>query len=224
MARFRHVRPAALGTLALAAATTMPTHAVPLTPKELTEVCAQAEDSAHCGRLVEAMQLARLPNLATRDGTTLKVSLYPAGIATFADTEALNGGRSYSVWDYVSEINAVVLYTTDGDEVTFTLLQRATGRKTELPSDPKLSPDRARLVTADFCAQGCSNELAIWRVTRDGVRRESAWKPREAWSDVVATWKDADTIALEYAVAGATSKQRAERRLADASWVRAIAP
>ena len=83
------------------------------------------------------MQLKRLPNLATRDGATLRVSLFPSGTQPFVDTEALNGGRSYSLWDFVSEINAVVLYTTDGDDATFTLLQRTNGRHFELPSDPK---------------------------------------------------------------------------------------
>ncbi len=77
-----------------------------------------------------------MPNLAVRDGPALRVSLFPSGVATFADTEALNGGRSYSLWDYLSEINAVILYTTDGDDVSFTLVQRATGHKVELPVGP----------------------------------------------------------------------------------------
>ncbi len=98
-----------------------------------------------------------------------------------------------------------MLYTTDGDDVTFTVLQRATGRKTELPADPKVSPDRARLVTADFCDKRCVNELAVWRVTRDGIRKEWTWKPAEAWSDAVAGWKNAETVTIEFTVAGAQS-------------------
>jgi len=197
--------------------------ALPPTPDELARICAQAEDSSHCGRLVEETQLKRLPNLAARDGAVLRVSLFPSGTLAFTDTEAINGGRSYSLWDYISEINAVVLYTTDGDDVTFTLLQRTNGRRIELPADPKLSPDRARLVTADFCAARCVNEVAVWRVNRDGVRRESTWKPAEQWTDVVATWKDAETLAIEYTVAGA-ARARMERRLADPMWVRSAAP
>ena len=65
-----------------------------------------------------------------------------------------------------------MLYVTEGDDATFLLVQRTTGRKTELPADPKLSPDRPRLVTADFCERRCTNEVALWRVTRDGVRKE----------------------------------------------------
>lgn len=199
-------------------------HALPLTADELTKVCAQAEDASHCGRLVEDVQLKRLPYLATREGAALRVSLFPSGAVTFADTEALNGGRSYSLWDYLSEINAVVLYTTDGDDVTFTVLQRASGLRTTLPADPKLSPDRVRLVTADFCDGRCVNELAVWRVTRDGIRKEWTWKPQEAWTDAVATWKDADTLAIDYTVAGKDARSRVERRLADPNWVRVVAP
>ncbi len=202
----------------------MVAHAVPLAVEELTKLCAEADDAAHCGRLVEGLQLQRLPNLAVRDHSALKVSLYPSGTTTFTDTEAINGGRSFSLWDFISEINAVVLYVTDGDDLTFTLLQRTTGRKVELPADPKLSPDRARLVTADFCAQRCSNELALWRVTRDGVHKESTWRPRASWSDVVATWRDAETVTIEYTAAGAPARSRLSRRLADTDWVRAQAP
>jgi hypothetical protein len=194
------------------------------THEELAKLCAQAEGPAHCARLVEEVQLKRLPGLAVREGPALKVTLYPAGTATFTDTEAANGGRSYSLWDYFSEINAVVLFTTDGDDAAFTLLQRPTGRKTELPADPKLSPDRARLVTADFCAQRCVNELAVWRVTRDGIRKESTWKPKEAWADATAHWLDADTIVVEYTAAGAASAAKLQRRLGDPGWTSAAPP
>ena len=115
-----------------------PAAAAPVGPEELANLCAQSEGPTHCARLVEQAQLKRLPNLATRDGATLRLSLYPTGSAVFADTEALNGGRSYSLWDYLDPINAVLLYTTDGDTVTFTLVQRTNGRRTELPTEPAL--------------------------------------------------------------------------------------
>ncbi len=197
---------------------------MPLSVEELTKACAGAEDASHCGRLVEAVQLPRLPNLAVRDKSDLRVSLYPSGTATFTDIEAPSGGRSYSLFDFLSEINAVVLYVTDGDDATFLLLQRTTGRKTELPADPKLAPDRARLVTADFCEHRCTNEVAVWRVSRDAVRKELVLRPGASWTDVVATWKDAETVAIEYTAAGAATRSRVARRLADADWVRSPAP
>ncbi len=224
-----HARIGARATLALAMLATgvlFPSApaATPLTPEELAAVCAQTEGSAHCARKVEAVQLKRLPNLAVRDGATLTVLLYPSGTATFTDTEALNGGRSYSLWDFINELNAVVLFATDGANVTFTLLQRTNGRKTELPAEPKVSPDRARLVTADFCASACVNELAVWRVTRDGVRKEYSWKPKEAWADAGASWKDADTIVVEYTRQGASAPATLERKLTDPGWLRQTAP
>lgn len=224
MAWFGSARSPARGALAAAVFATSAAYAIPPSPEELARICANAEGPAHCGRLVEEAQLKRLPNLAVRDGTVLRVSLYPSGAATLADTEALNGGRSYSLWDFISELNAVVLYTTDGDDVSFTVLQRATGRKTELPSDPKVSPDRAYIVTADFCEKRCVNELAVWRVTRDAIQKALTWKPREAWADAVASWKTPQTVTIEYSVAGSEKQSVIERRLDDASWVRVSAP
>jgi hypothetical protein len=199
-------------------------HAAPLGPGELATVCAQAEGPAHCGRLVEAVQLTRLPNLATRDGATLKLTLYPAGIANFADTDAANGGRSYSLWDYLDPINAVLLYTTDGDTVTFTLVQRANGRRTELPTEPALSADRQRLVTADFCPRQCVNEVAVWRVTKDGVHKELAWTPKEAWIDAGAKWKTPETLVIEYTPPDPQKAGVVERRLADPTGQRLAPP
>lgn len=193
--------------------------AAPPSRDEIAALCAHAEGSSHCGRLVEQMQLARLPNLAVRDGTTLKVWLYPAGYATFTDTEALNGGRSYSLWDYFDRINAALLYTSEGDSITFTLLQRSSGRIYELPTEPKLSPDRQRLVTADFCESRCVNELAVWQVTSDGVRKEYSWKPAQRWTDAAAAWKDVDTLVIEYTPAGGQPAVL-ERRLSDPGWTR----
>ena len=141
-----------------------------------------------------------------RDGAALRVSLYPSGTRHVRRHRCRRtAAASYSLWDFLSEINAVVLFTTDGDDAGFALVQRATGRKAELPAEPKLSPDRPRLVTADFCEKRCANELAVWRVTRDGVRKEYVWTPKEAWSDATATWRDADTVVVEYTPAGAAA-------------------
>jgi hypothetical protein len=199
-------------------------NASPLTTEELAGLCANADGPAHCARRIEEVQLKRLPNLAVREGSALRVSLYPAGVATFTDTEARNGGRTYSLWDFVNEINAAVLFTTDGDDASFTLLLRTTGRSYDLPAEPKVSPDRRRIVTADFCPTRCANELAVWIVTRESVRKDVVWRPSETWSDAVASWKDGETIAIEYTRAGETAPRKLERRLASAGWSRAASP
>lgn len=216
-------RPAGLVVrAALAAATWLPlaATAVPLAPDEVAKTCAQADGPAHCGRLIEEIQLKRLPNLAVRNGAELRVSLYPSGAVTYADTDAPNGGRSYHLWDFISEINAVVLYTTDGDDAGFALLLRASGAKAELPGEPRVSPDRAWLVTADFCDKRCVNELAVWRVARDGVRKAYSWAPKERWVDAAATWNEAGAVVVQYTPAGAAAPSKLERRLNDPTWLR----
>ena len=190
----------------------------PVSNTELAEVCAQAEDSAHCGRLVEAVQLKRLPSLARREGNVLSVSLYPSGSTNFTDSDDIVNGRSYSLWDYLDGINAVLIYTTAGDNTIFTLLQRTTNRRIELPTEPQLAPDRQHLVTADICEARCTNEVAVWSVTREGIRKELVWSPGSAWTDAVAKWKDTATLSLEYA--GPEGTGTAERKLADPGWKR----
>jgi len=200
----------ALDSLAVAAS---------LTPAQVTELCKEAEDQAHCGRLVEEVQLKRLPGLAQRTGDDLKVTLFPSGATTFRDEVSISGAKSFALWDYFDRINAVVLYTTDGDHSGFVLMQRANGRQYRLPAEPVLSPDRQRIVTADFCAEGCDGEVALWRITRDDMRKELAWKPQPPWSDATARWKDADTLTFEFTLPGEDKPRSQERRLSDPAWV-----
>jgi hypothetical protein len=196
------------------------TDAAPLSDTEIGELCAQAEDAAHCGRLIEQMQLKRLPGLARREGASLSVSLFPQGTASFTDSDDALKGRSYSLWDYLDGINAVLLYTTIGERTTFTLLQRTTNRRYELPTEPQLSPDRQWLATADICGPRCTNEIAIWRITRDGIRKELAWSPDADWIDASARWKDPETLLIDYSVAASAATATLERKLGDASWKR----
>jgi hypothetical protein len=194
--------------------------AAPLGNAEIAELCAQAEDASHCGRLIEEAQLKRLPGLAKRERDQLLVRLFPQGTATFTDSEDPVKGRSYSLWDYLDSINAVLLYTTAGEKVSFTLLQRTTNRRYELPTEPQVSPDQQRLVTADVCGPRCTNEVAVWRVTRDGIQKELAWSADPGWIDASAKWKSSETLVIEYSVGEAATPGTLERRLGDPSWKR----
>jgi hypothetical protein len=164
-----------------------------------------------------------LPGLARREGKVLTVSLFPSGSTAFTDSDDPVNGRSYSLWDYLDGINSVVIYVTAGDNASFALLQRATGRLVDLPAEPKLSPDRQHFALADVCAQHCGNEVAVWRVTRDGFRKELRWTPGAAWSDAGVAWRDADTLAIEFNLDPAGAPATITRKLTDPTWTR-IAP
>ena len=163
--------------------------------------------------------MKRLPGLATRDGVSLKVALYPTGTATFKDDESAIHPVSYSLFDSIDAINAVLLFKTDGERATFVLLQRVGNRTTELPSEPALSPDRQRLATADFCAAGCTNELAVWRVTREGVVKELVWRSADDWADATPRWKDAETVLVDYTAASDGTPRTLERKLSQGGWL-----
>lgn len=195
-------------------------HAAPPTPERVLELCAQVEGPSHCGRLVEAEQLKTLPNLAVRDGDTLRVSLFPSGTRDFVDTITSVNERTYALWDYWSPVNAVVLFITSGDELRYAVLQRATSTVSVVPAEPLLSPDRQRVAVADFCTKRCDNEITVWRVTRDGLRKEASLKPAAAWSDVTVAWKDGETLTIQYTPPGEEKPRMQERVLADKEWKR----
>jgi hypothetical protein len=195
-------------------------HAEAPTPERVLELCARVESPAHCGRLVEAEQLKSLPNLATRDGDTLKVTLFPSGTRSFVDALASSNEKSYALWDYWSPVNAVVLFVTSGDELSYAVLQRANGQLTTLPAEPVLAPDRQRIAVADFCGRNCTNEITVWRISRDGIKRELGYRPLAAWSDVTVAWKDPETIAVQFTPPGAAEARTQDRKLTAADWQR----
>ena len=186
---------------------------MPLTAEELTKVCAEAEDAAHCGRLVEEVQLPRLPNLAVRDKLDLKVSLYPSGSGRRSRTPRRSTAAArYSLWDFMSEINTVVLYVTDGDDASFLLLQRTTGRKSRIArrsasSRPTAAPRHRGLLRAPMHERGRGVARHARRRAQGAVRGE----PAATWTDAVATWKDAQTIVRSTTRSGARARMRASR-------------
>jgi hypothetical protein len=205
--------------IALAAFAASSAHAAPLSQAEVTKLCSEAEGLAHCGRLVEAEQLKRLPGLAARDGSALRITLFPTGQVTFTDVDTRSGGTSFALWDHYSGINATLLFTTQDDDASFVLLQRATGKQTSLPSEPALAPDRQRLATADFCETRCENRLVVWRISREGAVREAEWKPAEIWADAAVRWRDSTTLVVEYTPAGASEPKTLERKLGEPGWI-----
>lgn len=217
MRTLSRIRALAMGALTC---TCLSIQAVPLTAQEVAAACANADGLAHCGRLIEAIQMQRFPNLARREGSVLEVTLYPAGRSSFVDADDAGNTRSYSLWDYLDAPNIAIIYATRRDDASFLLLQRTNGRVIELPAEPKLAPDLQRVVTADVCADGCSNEIALWRITRDGVRKEASWMPRERWTDATARWKSADTIELEYTTSADGPARTIERRIDQRDWKR----
>jgi hypothetical protein len=192
--------------------------ATPPTPERVLALCGNVEGPAHCGRMVEAEQLKALPNLAVRNGDTLRVALYPSGTRDFVDSLASDSEKSYALWDYWSPVNAVVLFVSSGDLISYAVLQRASGTLTSVPAEPFLSQDRQRVAVADFCPKQCTNELTVWQVARGGLTRELVYRPPAAWSDVTVAWKDPETLTLQYTAAGADAPRTVERKLTAPDW------
>jgi hypothetical protein len=76
------------------------------------------------------------------------------------------------------------------------------------------------IVTADVCPSRCTNEIAVWRIAAESLVKELVLRPGEGWSDVAATWKDPDTVAIEYTPSGADKAAIVERKLTDPVWKR----
>jgi len=216
MRGMRHVACAACVALVIAAGA----NAAPPTAAELAKLCGDAEDQAQCGRFVEARQLPKLRNVASRDGDELRIELLPVGSTVFRDAINIIGARSYALWDYVEDLESVVLFATNGDRTEFWWVQRRGGGEFRIPSEPVLAPGHRQFATADFCAQECDNQVAVWRIDASGVHKELAFSPQEVWQEASVAWKNANSVVIEYMRASEATPQIVERLLDDATWVR----
>ena len=189
-----------------------------LTATQVGTLCANAEDMSHCGRLIEEQQLRRFAGIATREGEELRVTLYPRGDVVFRDVVRPTAVESYTLWDVMPEINGVLLFVNQGDRSSYLLLMRGNGRQFRFPAEPALSPDKSYAVTADFCASGCDNEVALWRVTRDDVRKERVLRASEPWADVTAEWSGPDELVVDYVQAGDVQRRQLRVARNDARW------
>jgi hypothetical protein len=207
----------------VALAVASPTQAAPLAAADIAALCRNAEDQAHCGRLIEARQIRRVARIVERDGDELRVSLAPTGMTVFRDRIDIVGAKSYAVWDYYEDLDTLVLFATDGDRTSFLLVQRRGGDEYRVPSEPVLAPDGRHFATANFCARDCDNEVAVWRIEPQAIRKEASWAPATPWTDVSVAWKGRDTIALEYSLPAEARPRTVDRHLGDPSWKRAPA-
>ncbi len=207
----------ALGVIAAIVFAATLAHAAPISHAELTSLCIEAEDAAQCGRLVEARKLHALSRIVERDGNELRVSLSPFGLTIFRDSANVRGTRSYAIWDYVEDLDTLVLFTTNGDRSGFMLVQRRGGGEYGIPAEPVFSPDRKHFVTVDVCPRECDNEIVVWRIGRESVVKEAEWRPPADWTDASATWRGDGRIAIDYS-SSTDGARTVERRLADPSW------
>jgi len=164
----------ALACVALAIVLARPAAAVPLTPTR-SRALQRRGRPGHCMRLVEAQQLKRLPGLATRDGNTLRIALFPSGSTTFDDVDTLSAGRASrcGLLERRERGRAVDDARRRGELL---LLQRTTGRRTAQPSSPSSRPTgsgSSPRTSAPSAARTCSCVAHLAR----GRAARGEWKP-----------------------------------------------
>jgi hypothetical protein len=169
--------------------------AVPLTTQDIVELCTDADDPPHCGKLIERRQLRGHPKVAVRNGYTLEIPIQHGDPVRFTD----NASRDYSLWQVFEKIDFAVVWdqAEDGSSSRFVMVDLVNGRTFNLAGEPVLSPDERHIASADFCAKGCTRELALWRVFPKELRKLRIYGATSGWIDVGVQWKDANTLLVD---------------------------
>jgi|GEM_PF-1015957 hypothetical protein len=185
-----------------------------LTTEEIVTLCAQADDTHDCARQIEAAQIKKLPaELAQRgtgdESTTLTLSLSQGLFNDTASEIKLidKDGKAYTVWDYWPPLNAFLLLVLEEKDSYYLWLSQLDGKTVRLPAEPVFAAGNKRFATADFCDEGCRNEVAIWQIRQGLPVKTRTWQPKETWDDAEASWVSPDQLRLEYRVSGSEEYQ-----------------
>ena len=108
----------------------------------------------------------------------MTVALYPNGSTTFTDVDDADNARSFSLWDSLDPINAVAALHNDQRCDQF----HAAAAADQSPLQPA---GRAGAVARTGSVwsprtsvpRHCTNEIAVWRISNDGLRKELSWSP-----------------------------------------------
>lgn len=201
-------------------------------------ICMYQTNTHECARAVEAFQLRHgHPRLARRDSAF--VIQLPGGDSAMVEDRPGDrygvGSVSHSYLGYLPALAQHLLeiqYYEGGD---FLLVDATTGRRQEIPSLPRVSPDGRRFaVFSSAMDTYASNALQIWRASETGLRLEweagigrgddagvrggdgAEWGPR----DVIWTDREALRVYLEVSGdrAGGVPAGSATLRREDDGW------
>jgi hypothetical protein len=172
--------------------------AAPPTNQEIVELCTRAEDPPHCGKLIERRQLLSHGSIAQRDGPTLTLNLRGKGQPVrFRDVDDAVAPRDYSLWDVIDAIDCAVVWLQEGESSRYLLVNLGTGVVYDMPGEPLPSPDAHYVASADFCPRGCANELALWEVKGQHLRKALVYGTSAGWTDAGVRWTGERALALE---------------------------
>ncbi len=211
-----HSEPALLRSCALAAAISwisLTALASPLSQQEIVNLCGDAQDPTHCGRLVEEVQLKRLPNLARRDGDALIVSPLPVG------DSYLQGQRRSDRWTFVQPLGLPRLHQRRRplldrgrcDDIH----TRATNDERAIRSARRSAPVAGQAAHRHpwMCARRNAPTKSQYGASApESLRKELTWEPGSAVGGRCRDWKDGNTLAIEYNAAGADQGDRRRAR------------
>lgn len=208
-------RQALRGALAMLALLSAVAAAAPPSNQAILKACDDADNAAHCERLLETEQIRQFPAVAARAGRVLRLNTRagtpPVELRDEGDPDDETGKayRAHAFWDYwVPRKTAVVSVTTHAGEY-YLVIDLDRGTQIRVAAEPLLAPDGRRFVVADLCDKQCANLIQVWRFEGERVVRERSFKPPAKWYEADVAWRDATTLAIEYSVAAP------RRRLAD---------
>lgn len=162
-------------------------------------LCAGILNWGDCGRVVEAAQLARYPQIR-RDSTGLHLPIEGGSLAVLADSRDDSSGSAgvvvHTLVRVLDDIDAYLVAVHYYEGGAFLLVSRQTGKLTKIDVAPAISPDRRRLVTASwsgFAGYG-ADRLRIYELDGDSLLLEWEYEPEGEWVIEKAGWLNDSTV------------------------------
>ncbi len=150
-------------------------------------------NSYECSRYLENELAREHPQLFSRQGSKLVISLTSGGMKTYVDVaDEKNhgvGGKWFNLVRYFPQIGYGLIAVQFYEGGTYYLLDLGTGRDEDIIAEPVISPDRKRIAVAnvDLESRYTPNVLSVFRLQRSGLITEFIAKPDD-WGPGNLRW------------------------------------
>ncbi len=163
---------------------------------QLNSACRNIENSYECAQAVEKMQLPRYPQLVSRRGGTLRLTLKSGKVAELKDVN-IDGQELktvlYSFREFLPDLGYYLVHEQPYEGSAYLMVNYQNGKRYPLHDLFLLSPDRQRLATVLMSEAHNPTAIHIWRISPKKMTLEWSLEPKD-WGPTDGAWQNNDTL------------------------------
>lgn len=163
---------------------------------QLNRACRNIQNSYECAQAVEKTQLPRYPQLVSRQGGTLRLTLKSGKVVELKDVN-IDGQELktvlYSFREFLPDLGYYLVQEDFYEGGGYLMVNYQNGKRYSLHDLFLLSPDRKRLATVLNSEAHNPTAIQIWNISPEKMTLEWSLEPK-VWGPTDGAWQNNDTL------------------------------